>query len=250
MDIVVCVKRVPATDAKIKIAADGKKIDPTGVQYGINPYDEYAVEQALKTKEALGKGSVTVVSLGGAEAKKDLLNELARGADRAVLIQDGGKPHDAYSVAEILAAHIRTIPHDLVFVGKQAVDLDNNQMGGRLAALLGMACVSEVTKLTLENGVFTAERDIEGAREVVSCKTPAVVSCHKGLNDPRSPNLKGIMAAKKKPLEEVQAAAFEPATRLASLALPPEKPPARILGQGAAAVDALITALKNEAKAI
>jgi electron transfer flavoprotein beta subunit len=250
MNIVVCVKRVPATDSKIKVAANGVGIDPTGVEYVINPYDEFAVEEALKIKEAAGSGSVTVVTLGSADATKILRDTLAMGADKAVLLRDGGVAHDAYSTAECLAAYIKTVPHDIVFAGKQAVDSDNSQLGPRMAAILGLPCVSEVLKLTLQDRVFTAERDIEGAREIVRCPLPAVITTQKGLNQPRYANLKGIMAAKKKPLEEIDAAKIAPATTIVALAMPPERPPGKILGEGAAAVGLLVAALRNEAKVL
>jgi electron transfer flavoprotein beta subunit len=216
----------------------------------LNPYDEFAVEEALKLKDAAGAGTVTVVTLGGTEAQKILRDTLAMGADKAVLLRDGGTAHDAYSTAECLAAYVKTVPHDAVFVGKQAVDTDNSQLGPRLAGLLGLPCITEVLKLTMADGVFTAERDIEGAREVVKSPLPAVVTTQKGLNTPRYANLKGIMAAKKKPLEELDAANIAPASTVASLAMPPERPPGRILGEGAGAVGALIEALRNEAKVL
>jgi electron transfer flavoprotein beta subunit len=250
MNIVVCVKRVPATDSKIKVAANGVGIDATGVEYVINPYDEFAVEEALKIKEAAGSGSVTVVTLGSADATKILRDTLAMGADKAVLLRDGGVAHDAYSTAECLAAYIKTVAHDIVFAGKQAVDSDNSQLGPRMAAILGLPCVSEVLKLTLQDRVFTAERDIEGAREIVRCPLPAVITTQKGLNQPRYANLKGIMAAKKKPLEEIDAAKIAPATTIVALAMPPERPPGKILGEGAAAVGLLVAALRNEAKVL
>lgn len=250
MDIVVCIKRVPATDATIKIAADGRSIDPAGVQFELNAYDEFALEQALRTKEQLGAGSVTVVTIGGKEAKKELQDALARGADKAVLLTTDQWQYDGASVAEALATWIKSVPCNLVFCGRQAVDSDNNQLPANLAARLNFACVTEVTKLALENGTFTAERDIEGAREVVSCKTPAVISCSKGLNAPRFANLKGIMAAKKKPYEEVAAQLPAVGMLITSLTLPPARPAGRILGQGVDAIPALITALRNEAKAL
>jgi electron transfer flavoprotein beta subunit len=250
MNIVVCVKRVAATDSQVKIAGDGRSLDPAGVEFVLNPYDEFAVEEALETREAIGKGTVTVATLGPPEAQKELRTCLAMGADRAVLIKAGGIAHDAYSTAHILAACIRTMPHDLLLFGKQAVDLDNNQMAARVATLLDLGCVTEVAKLTFADGVYTAERDIEGGREVVRCPLPAVISTNKGLNEPRYANLKGIMAAKKKPLEEIDAAAFAPAISIASLSLPPARPPSRILGEGKDAVPALIDALRNEAKVL
>jgi electron transfer flavoprotein beta subunit len=249
MDIVVCIKRVPATDTAIKIAADGKSIDPAGVSFELNAYDEFALEQALRIKEQLGAGSVTVVTLGSKDAQKELRDALARGADKAVLLTTDQWIFDGASTAQALATWIKSVPCNLVLCGRQAVDADNNQLPANLAARLGFACVTEVTKLTLENGVFTAERDIEGAREVVTCKTPAVVSCNKGLNEPRYANLKGIMAAKKKPLEEAAAQLPPAALEVVALELPAPRAAGKILGNGVDAVPALIQALR-EAKAL
>lgn len=250
MDIVACVKRVPSTELTVKIAADGKSLDPAGVEFVLNPYDEFAVEQALKTREQVGAGKVTVVTLGSKDAQKELRTTLAMGADEAVLLATEGWVSDSYSAAVTLAAHLKTLSPKLVFCGKQAIDADNNQFPPRLATLLGMSCVTEVVKFTLEGDAYTAERDIEGAREVVTGTLPAVISCNKGLNEPRYANLKGIMAAKKKPLNEVAATPAEPAFTIESLALPPARPAGKILGEGAAAVPALITALRTEAKVL
>ncbi len=250
MDIVVCVKRVPATDATIKIAADGKSIDTTGVQFVLNAYDEFAIEQALRIKEQLGAGTVTVVTIGPKEAQKELRDALGRGADKAVLLTTDQWMHDGAATAQALAAWIKTQPCNLVLCGRQASDSDNNQLPANLATRLGFACTTEVVKLALEGGTFTAERDIEGAREIVTCKTPAVISCHKGLNEPRLPSLKGIMAAKKKPLEEAPAQLPPASVEIVALTLPAPRAAGRIVGNGAAAVPALITALRNEAKVL
>ena len=246
MEIVVCVKRVAATDTKIKIGADGKSIDTAGVDFVLNPYDEIAVEEALKTRDALGTGSVTIITLGNADAQKELRTCLAMGADKAVLLDRGDAVPDAYATAEAVADYIRTIPCDLVLCGKQAVDGDESQFPARLAALLDLPCVPEVAALELQDGVYRAERDIEGAREIVRCPTPAVISTNKGLNEPRYASLKGIMAAKKKPLETVPAKDTEPATEVVSLSLPPPRPDGRIVDS----VEALVEALKNEAKVL
>lgn len=250
MDIIVCVKRVAATDTNVKIGADGVSIDPAGVEFVLNPYDEFAIEQALLIRDQVGSGSVTVVSYGSADGQKELRSALAMGADQAVLLTTDGWVFDSYAAAGAIAAHLQGKPCDLVLCGKQAVDSDNNQFGPRLAQMLGMASITEVSKLELADGTLTAERAIEGAREVVTCRTPAVISCEKGLNSPRSANLKGIMAAKKKPLEVVEAPAVESGFKAVSLTLPPARPEGRIVGEGAGAVPALIDALKNEAKAI
>ena len=251
MDIVVCVKRVPATDSKIKVGADGKSIDPAGLEFVLNPYDEFAVEEAIKTKETLGSGSVTVVTLGTGDSQKELRTCLAMGADKAVLLDvsglpDGGAGLDACATAEVVAEHVKGMPHDAVFCGRQAVDGDDSQFPSRLAALLDLPCVTEVAKLELSDGKYTAERDIEGAREVVECPTPCVISTNKGLNEPRYANLKGIMAAKKKPLETVAVGAATPATEVAELELPPERSGGKIVET----VDDLVAALKNEAKVL
>ena len=250
MDIVVCIKRVPATDTAIKIAADGTSIDTTGVTFEMNAYDEFALEQARLLKEQLGAGTVTAITIGPKEAQKEMRSALAKGADKAVLLTTDAWVYDGASTAEALAKWLGDNPAQIVLCGKQATDSDNNQMAGNLAARLGFACVTEVSKLELADGVFTAERDIEGAREVVTCQTPAVISCNKGLNEPKPANLKSIMAAKKKPLEEAPAELPAPAMEIVSLELPPPRAEGRIVGEGADAVPALIEALRNEAKAI
>jgi electron transfer flavoprotein beta subunit len=249
MNIIVCIKRVPATTTAIKVAADGASIDENGVEFELNTYDEIAVEQALLTKETAGAGEVTVVTLGSADAIKQLRDCLARGIDKAVLLKHDGNP-DAFATAEMLAAWIATQNADAVFMGKQAVDADNSQVPQRVATILGMACVSEVKSLTFADGAFTAERDIEGGREVVQCKTPAVISTNKGLNEPRYANLKGIMQAKKKPLEEVDATSCDPVISVVSMELPPPRPEGRIVGEGPDAIGALLDALQNEVKII
>src|SRR5690606_24609606 len=246
MEIVVCVKRVAATDSQIKIGSDGKSIDPAGVEFVLNPYDEFAVEEALRTKEKVGAGSVTVVTLGTADAQKELRTCLAMGADKAVLLDAGAVELDAHASAATVAGWLKGVPHDLVFCGKQAVDGDDAQFPGRLAAHLDLPCVIEVVALELNDGVIQAERDIEGAREIVRCPVPCVISTQKGLNEPRYASLKGIMAAKKKPLETVSVTPVAAATTTVSLELPPPRPPGKIL----TSVEQLVDALRNEAKVL
>jgi electron transfer flavoprotein beta subunit len=249
MELIVCVKRVAATDSKIRPGPDGKTLDPQGVEFVLNPYDEYAVEEAIRIKEAQG-GTVTVVCLGPAEAQKEIRTCLAMECDQGVLLKDTNLVRDAYSIAEILAAKIKTMKFDLIFCGRQSVDADNSQVGQRLATLLGVPCVHEVTKLTVADGRLTAERDVEGGKEVVECPLPAVITTQKGLNEPRYANLKGIMGAKKKPLAEEAFADVAPALVVESMTPPPARPPGRILGKGAEAVQPLIDALRNEAKVL
>ena len=246
MEIVVCVKRVPATDSKIKVGADGRSIDPAGVEFVLNPYDEFAVEQAIRFKEKLGAGNVTVVSLGGQDTQKELRTCLAMGADKAVLLDDGGRAQDACSTAKAVAEWLKGVKHDLVLCGRQAVDFDDSQFAARLAGLLGLPCLTEVAVLELDGNTLRAERDIEGGREILGAPLPCVVSANKGLNEPRYASLKGIMAAKKKPLDTVAAANVAPALEIVALTMPPDRPPGRMLDNAAA----LVAALRNDAKVL
>jgi len=249
MEILVLVKRVPATDSKIKPSADGKSFDPRGVEFVLNPYDEYAVEEALKTKERFG-GTVTVLTLGPAVAQKELRTCLAMGADKACHLQYEGSDLDPRAVAKLLATKVGELAPQVVFCGKQAVDGDDSQVGPRVATSLGWSCVTEVTTLELSESGYKATRDIEGGKEVVEGTLPAVITCHKGLNEPRYPNLKGIMAAKKKPLEEAQVQPVAAAVEIIAVTPPPDRPAPAILGEGKAAVGLLIDKLRNEAKVL
>jgi electron transfer flavoprotein beta subunit len=249
LKIAVCVKRVPDTTSKIVIASDGKSIDETGLKFVPNPYDEYAVEEALALKEKAGSGETVVYSLGGPATGETLRTALAMGIDRAVLLESGGSP-DGLAVAQALAAELGTGGYDLILFGKLAVDDYNHQVGPMVAEILGMPCITSVAHLTIEAGTVTAEREIEGGVEVSTCALPAVLTCDKGLNNPRLPSLKGIMAAKKKPLEAKPAALGEAALEVLTLQLPPERKPGRIVGEGADAVPALVELLRTEAKVL
>jgi electron transfer flavoprotein beta subunit len=241
MNLIVCIKHVPATDTKIKIAPDGKSIDPAGVNWVISPYDEYAIEAALRLREKAGSGEVTVVSLGGDAAKESLRKALAMGCDKAALVSDPALAgSDALGTARALAKAVSTVPYDLLFFGQQGVGEDQSQVGVMVAEILGLPHVSMAVKLELRDGAVHAEREIEGGHEVVECPCPAVVTAQKGLNEPRYPSLKGIMAAKKKdiaiwnlsgiqcPVEEVGERGAR--VRTVKLELPPPKQPGKILG--------------------
>jgi electron transfer flavoprotein beta subunit len=248
--IAVCVKRVPDTETRIKIAADGRSIDESGVKFILNPYDEYAVEEALRRKEAAGSGEVVVVSLGGDAAQETIRNALAMGADRGILLKTDQRSLDPLPVARALAAELKDGGYDLILFGKLAIDDYSHAVGTMVAEMLGLPCVSAVSHLELADGKGKAEREVEGAVEVVEFPLPAVLTADKGLNEPRYPALKGIMAAKKKPLE-VKPVTLEPGgIEILELALPPERKPGRILGEGADAVPALIQALRTEAKVL
>jgi electron transfer flavoprotein beta subunit len=247
---VVCVKQVPDTETRVKLAADGRHLDPAGVTWVLNPYDEYAVEQALRVREQQSGGEVVAISVGGAGAQTTLRNVLALGADRAIHLRTDQPAPDPLAVARALAAEIRGLGPGLVWFGKQAVDDDQAQVGPIVAELLDLPCATVAASFALEGEKVTVERDIEGGREVLELTLPAVISADKGLNEPRYASLKGIMAAKKKPIEEKPAELGEPNLEVVALELPPARAAGRIVGQGAAAAAELVRVLREEAKVI
>lgn len=249
MKIAVCLKRVPDTTAKIAIGADRVSIDEAGIKFVPNPYDEFALEAAIALKEAAGAGETVVYTLGGDSAQETLRSALAMGIDRAVLLQGQGSA-DALAVARTLADALRAGGFDLILFGKMAVDDYNHAVGAMVAELLGLPCVTAAVKLAVANGALEAEREVEGGVEVLAARLPAVVTCDKGLNNPRLPSLKGIMAAKKKPLDVTPVTVAAGGFGVTALELPPERQPGRIVGEGADAVPALIAALRTEAKVL
>ncbi len=249
MKIVVCIKRVPDTEARIKIADDRTSIDPTGVKFVISPYDEFALEAALRLKEAKGEGEVVVITVGEAASAEQLRSALAMGADRAVLLQ--GQPTlDGSATARALAAEIQAIGPDLVLCGMKAVDDDQQQVGSMLAEYAGLPSVSVVDEFELRDGKATCHREIEGGVEIVEVALPAVITMTKSKQEPRYPSLKGIMAAKKKPLDEKAAQLPASRVQVRELAYPAQRPAGRIVGQGADAVGELVRLLKEEAKVL
>ncbi len=250
MKIAVCVSHVPDTATRVKVGSDEKAIDPAGVTYVINPYDEYAVEEALKTKETLGgESEVIVISLGGDSSKESIRKALAMGADSGVLLKDDN-PRDSIGIAKALAEGIKEVGAELVFFGKQSVDYDNSITGQLTAELLNYSCVSVVVDFKIDGSKITAEREIEGGREVVQTELPAIITCQKGLNEPRYASLKGIMAAKKKSIEEKPAADAEQMSEVIKMHMPQPKQPGRIIGDDSSAVQELVKLLREEAKVI
>ncbi|MCL6100199.1 MAG: electron transfer flavoprotein subunit beta/FixA family protein [Bacteroidetes bacterium] len=248
MKIAVCVSHVPDTAAKINIGSDGKTIDPNGVTYVVNPYDEFAIEEALKTKEKLG-GETVAISLGSDANKETLRKALAMGIDNAVLLKDGGY-RDSLSVAKVLADEIKAQGAELVFFGKQSVDYDNSAVGQITAELLGYNCVSVAVSFVLDGNKITCEREIEGGKEIVETTLPALITAQKGLNEPRYASLKGIMAAKKKEIAEKSPAAANNFAEVIAMKRPPSKQAGKILGSDATVVPELVRLLREEAKVI
>jgi electron transfer flavoprotein beta subunit len=250
MNIVACVKRVPLTDVQVKVAADGKTLDSAGLEYSLSFYDDLAVEEALLAKEKLG-GEVTVLTIGPKEATKELRECLAKGADKAVVLTDSDwGARDPRSTAKALAAKLGELGAELVFCGRVATDRDNAAVGPMLATYLGWACVTDVIGLELSADKGVARRESEAGVETLEFSLPAVITCEKGLNEPRYAGLKGIMAAKKKPIEEAELSAEPQQVEARKLELPPPRKEGRIVGEGVEAVPALIEALRNEAQAL
>ena len=258
MKIVVCVKYVPDTAIKVRIAPDRKSIDLSDVSFVVNPYDEFAVEEALQIKEKRG-GEVVVVSVGGEKATAGLRTCLAMGADSAVLVKDESvESADSFAIGSILARVCRDLHPDAIFFGKHAIGVDNGQVPSVVAELLDMPQVSVVVKLELLDGTFRAVREIEGAHEIMEGSLPAVFTAQKGLNTPRYASLKGIMAAKKKPIETKTPSSLglspdelKPRLIVEEIALPPSRPPGKILtGDVSETVPMLVQLLHEEAKVI
>ncbi|MFC2084370.1 electron transfer flavoprotein subunit beta/FixA family protein [Bacteroidota bacterium] len=248
MKIAVCVSHVPDTASKINVGQDGKSIDPKDVTYVVNPYDEIAIEEALKLKEKFN-GEVVIISLGPESNKESIKKALAMGADQGVLLKDESN-RDSVNVARALAEEIKSQEAKIVLFGKQSVDYDNSIIGQLTSEFLEYNCISVVVNLKIEEDKVTAEREIEGGREVVETTLPVVLTTQKGLNEPRYASLKGIMAAKRKVIEEKPALESQNSSEVVKMSKPPSKPPGKILGTDASAVPELVRLLKEEAKVI
>ena len=243
-------KSVPSSETKVKINSDGVTIERTDVVLEINPYDEYAIEEAIRAKEAHG-GKVTILTLGSATATQNIRKALAMGADEALhLICENAELADSSTIAELLYSAIKEIEYDVIFCGKKAIDCDNHQVPNRLAQLLDIPAVTAISNLELTTESGSAKRNIEGGTELISVNLPALFSAEKGLNEPRYASLPGIMAAKKKPLEERQVSMSNEKLTILSLELPPPKPKGRIVGEGPEAAGELVRILREEAKVI
>ncbi len=248
MKIAVCVNHVPDTASKIKLGSDEKTIDNNGISYIINPYDEFAVEEALKTKERLG-GEVFVICIGNDSAKETIRKALAMGCDEGILLKTNFLL-DSFVTAKLLASEIKNLNCELVFMGKQSVDYDSGIVGQMTAEFLNYSCISNCISFSLNENTIISEREIEGGREVLESKLPIVITAQKGLNEPRYASLKGIMAAKKKTITEKIIESDESVSELIKLKLPEPKKPGRILGEDKSAVAELVRLLSEEAKVI
>jgi len=249
MKILVALKQVPDTETKIKVAPDGRTLDLGDVKWITSPYDEYALEEALRLKESRD-AEVTAVTVGGDKARTVLQGALALGVQNAVLVKSE-QTGDPLAIARALAGFARDQAFDLIFLGNKGFGGDNASVGPMLAELLGMAQANVVTKLEILDGTFRAEREADAGTEILEGALPAVITAQRGLNDPRYANLKGIMAAKKKTITEVDAQALASMVTVVSLDLPAARPEGRKLeGTPAEQAAALLGLLRDEAKVL
>jgi len=248
MNILVCISQVPDTTAKIQVSGDGKTIEKTGIKFILNPYDEFAIEEGLRLRERFG-GTVTALTIGPETSKEILRTALAMGVDKAGIVKTDDIL-DSYNVAENIAGYAKSISPDLVIFGRQSIDFDSSGMAPMVAEMLDLPSISVVSSWNIENNAITAERDIEGGKEVLTCSVPCVISAQKGLNDPRYPKLPDIMKAKSKPIEEISSCHGSALVSLTSMALPSSKRVGMIVGDSEAEISSVVTALHEQAKVI
>ncbi len=250
MKIAVCIKRTPDSESRFRIAASSASIDETGLKFDIDDFASYAVEVALQLNEKQGPGETVAYAVGPDAVQETLRKAMSMGVDRAVQLKTDAVPYDGLAVAKALAAELKSGGYDLILFGKHAFDTSAGIVGTATAELLGVSCVTAATKLDIANGRGTARRELEGVAEIVEFPLPAVVTIDEGIARPRYPSLKGIMSAKKKPLETRPAQLGNVRVTVKSMALPPDRPPGRIIGEGTAAVPELVRLLQTEAKVL
>ena len=246
MKILVCISKTPDTTAKIAFTDNNTKFSEAGVQFIINPYDEwYALVRALELKETQG-ATVHLVTVGGADTEPVIRKALALGGDEAFRINADSQ--DSYYIASQIAAHAKQQGYDLIFTGKETIDYNGSSIGGMVAELLDLPFISIAAKFELNGTTATINREIEGGEEIVTVNLPVAVSCQKGMAEARIPNMRGIMAARTKPLTVVEPVAAEALTSIVSFELPPAKAGVKLIP--ADNVEELVKLLHEEAKVI
>jgi electron transfer flavoprotein beta subunit len=250
LKVAVCIKRVPDMEMRFSIGGDRKSLDPSGLKYEMGDFDGYALEVGLQLVEKQGPGEVVVLSIGPDGVQETLRKGLAMGAARAVQLKADEVPFDGLAIAQALAAELKDGGYDLILFGRMATDSANGTVGPMTAELLGLPCVTAISQLEVSDGRGTARRELEGSAETMQFPLPAVLTIDEGIARPRLASLKGIMAAKKKPLEVKPAQLGEARLVVESMALPPDRPPGRIIGEGADAVPELLRLLQTEAKVL
>lgn len=245
MKILVCISKTPDTTAKIAFTDNNTKFAADGVQWIINPYDEwYALVRAIELKEADPSTIIHLVTVGAADSEPVIRKALALGGDEAIRINADN--HDSYYIAAQIAQVAKEGAYDLIFTGKETIDYNGSSIGGMVAELLDLPYISLATKFTLEGTNAVVVREIEGGEETDKAALPLVVSCQKGMAEQRIPNMKGIMGARSKPLKVVEPAAVDPLTTIVSFDLPPAKAGVKLVP--ADQPEELVRLLHEEAK--
>jgi len=247
MKILVCVTHVPDTTSKINFTDNHTKFDPTGVQFIIGPYDDYALARAIELKEAAGAGAtVTVLNVGLADTEPTIRKALAIGADDAIRVN--ADPTDSFFVASQIAELARGAGYDLILMGRESIDYNGGVVHGLVGEMLGIPSVSPVMKLDLEGGKAKLAREIEGGKEYLEVSLPFVAGCQEPIAEWKIPNMRGIMSARTKPLKVVEPKAADSGVKLQQFELPPPKGAVKMIA--ADQVKELVTLLKNEAKVL
>ncbi len=250
MKILACIKQVPDTEANIKIGSDEKSIAEAGIKFIVNPFCEFALEESIKIKEAGKAENVTAISWGPERVKEALRTAVAMGVDDVLHLKYDAYSIDGFAAAKLLAEKIKTLDYDLILMGKETIDDGNMVLGPMLGELLGIPCVTVVTKLDVEDGSVTAEREIEGGTEVVQVSLPCIVTCQKGLNEPRYPSIRGVMMAKKKQIAEEAVSVDDDIIKIDTMSYPPARQDGKVVGEGPEAAGELVRLLREEAKVI
>ncbi|MCD2421622.1 electron transfer flavoprotein subunit beta/FixA family protein [Niabella pedocola] len=247
MKILVCISKTPDTTAKIAFTDNNTKFDAAGVQWIINPNDEYyALVRAIELKEADPAAAIHLINVGGADSDAIIRKALALGGDEAIRVN--AENLDSFGIASQIAQIAKENNYDLIFLGKETIDYNGSAVGGMVAELLDLPYISLATKFELNGTTATVTREIEGGEEVCEVSLPVVVSCNKGMAEQRIPNMRGIMAARTKPLKVVEPAASDALTEVAAFSLPPAKAGVKLVD--ADNVQELVRLLHEEAKVI
>ena len=256
MNVVVIIRQTPDTETKIKLDSDGKKIDPTGITWIINPYDEFAIEKALKIKEKINSGEVILLACGPSRTEEAIRQGLAMGADRAVFIKDDALENaDPFTVSKLIAGELKNMQFDLVLAGKKVIDIESTQIPIFVAEGLGLTHVSFVMKfndIDAAKKIAVCDREADGSHEIIEVQLPALITCDRGEDFPRYASITGIMKAKKKEITvKTPQLPDSQRTEIIGMDLPPSRKEAKIFeGEVPEKVAGLVKALREEAKVI
>jgi len=249
LKIVVCIRRVPDTATRVKIAPDGMSIVTNEAEFVINPYEEYALEQGVQLKEKFG-GEVVVLTLGPEKSTSVIVKALALGADKAIHLKSENFPNDPSAISRAIASELKTLEFDVLLFGKKGVDDDNQQVGPMVAELLGIPCITQTVRLEIARDRAIAQREVESGVIIVEASLPSAFTAEKDLTTPRYASLRELVAARKKPILVKEPQPFQGVLETVLVQYPPPRPAGRILGKGVDAVPVLVKVLHEEAKVI